>query len=165
MAPAWLPHRSRIRIAPASTRYELQIFAWGLWIGGFLAIVPGVGAAWDSYARPALPPHAPVRVVVGLALGYALSLLATSLGNWTADGAGWQLQDAGFAKQSFCYSAFVTAGALAAHAVAAAVTAALDLCYLGSHFPAAVVMAALSWVSEGVSEGGSEVRELRDRGR
>ena len=55
-------HHHPAPTAAAAARYELQILAWGLWIGGFLAIVPGVGAAWEAYARPAQPSSGAARV-------------------------------------------------------------------------------------------------------
>jgi len=117
--------------------YEYQIVAW---IGGFLAIVPGVGHVW-SLVRP----KGVVGTIAGVVLGYVLSLVATALGNWTRDGAGWHLNDAGFAKQSFCYSVFLCGGAVFAHAVKSIVAATFNICSMGSHFPVAVVLTILSW--------------------
>ena len=124
--------------------YEYQIFAWSLWIGGFLAIVPGIGHVWNKHVTSRQ--GAAVSTIFGFFLSYALSLLATSLGNWTRDGAGWHLNDAGFSKQTFCYSVFLIAGAILAHSVSSLVVAGFQLCRLGSHFPPAIVLTGLSWV-------------------
>ena len=124
-----------------------QIVAWSLWIGGFLAVIPGVKSVVVAPVEQVLHSRILATVPAGLVAGYACCLLATSLGNWTRDGAGWHLNDAGFTKQTICYSIFLTGAAVAAHSVAAAVVAVFSVCSMGQHFAPAVALTVLSWVS------------------
>lgn len=107
-----------------------------------MAVVPGV-----KWALEYVKVDVKLKIISSLFLGYTMSLLATALGNWTRDGAGWHLNDAALVQMSFCYSTFLVGSALVAHAIYKSVVAAFDICGMGAQFAVACVLTFFSLVS------------------
>lgn len=121
-----------------------QVVAWGLWIGAFMSFVPGLKYILDNFL---LSPNSLYRNLNLFIIGYILSFLATSFGNWTRDGAGWQLYDAGLLKMSVCYTIYLIASALWAHVIKNTVAQFFGIFHLDKQFPVALTTCILAWVS------------------